>query len=59
MDNIETECHGKSRLIVIKILKKWLDKEGVDVTWQMLLKILRDCELNDLAEKIENKIKGF
>ena len=39
--------------IVIDILKKWLQKETTPVTWDNLIKVLRDCNLTQLAEHVE------
>lgn len=58
VDGIELVCRRKIEDIVKKILDEWMDGNGGDVTWKILLKTLRDCELNVLADKIEGNIKG-
>ena len=39
--------------IVIDILKKWLQREPTPVTWDNLIKVLRDCNLNPLAKYVQ------
>ena len=39
--------------IVIDILKKWLQKEPTPVTWDNLIRVLRDCDLKPLAEYVQ------
>ena len=40
--------------IVIDILKKWLQREPTPLTWDNLIKVLRDCNLKPLAKHVDN-----
>ena len=46
-------CHYQPDDIVIGILRKWLQKEPTPVTWDNLIKVLRDCDLKPLAEHVD------
>ena len=53
MRSLESECQGKPEKIVVKILKDWLNKKGVPVTWKSLIEVLRHIEHSVLAKQIE------
>ena len=54
MDEIESECHGNASEINIKILKQWLQGRGrTPVTWETLVQVLRQANLQGLADRIE------
>ena len=53
VNSIEEEFRGKPKRIVTKILEEWLTGIGKPCTWQILIKTLRDCEFNVLANQIE------
>ena len=53
VNSIEEECRGKPKRIVTKILEEWLTGKGRLCTWQTLVKTLRDCEFNVLADQIK------
>ena len=42
--------------IVIDILKKWLQKESTPVTWDNLIRVLRDCGLKPLAKCVQKEM---
>ena len=52
VDNIEDECRGRLERINTKILQGWLVGKGRSVTWNTLVTILRDCNLDFLADQI-------
>ena len=53
MDSIEMECQGRPEHIARKILQEWVLGRGKPLTWQTLVETLRDCELNVLADQIQ------
>ena len=53
VDNIELASLGKPEVIVTKILQEWVGGKGVALTWDTLVKTLRDCELNTLADHVQ------
>ena len=54
VDIIEDECHGKPERITRKILQEWLEGKGIPLTWESLIKTLRDTGLSILADQIED-----
>ena len=52
---IDNDCNGKSERIMCKILSDWLQGKGKPVTWKELIETLRDCDLNELADTIQEK----
>ena len=55
MDAIEHDCLGQTHRITRKILQQWLAGKGQPPTWHILCTTLRDCNLNALADKIEQQ----
>ena len=53
VDSIELASLGKPEVIVTKILQEWVGGRGAALTWDTLVKTLRDCELNTLADHIQ------
>ena len=53
VDAIEDECCGKPYRITRKILQEWVEGRGAARTWDALVKTLRDCDLNTLADHIQ------
>ena len=53
VDAIEDECRGKPDRITRKILQEWVGGRGAALTWDTLVKTLRDCELNTLADHVQ------
>ena len=54
VDNIRRACLGDPKDIVVSILEEWIAGRGRLVTWETLIKTLRDCDLNPLALEVEN-----
>ena len=52
VNNISAECQQIPEKI-IKILERWIGGRGRPCTWNTLIEVLRDCELNVLAEQID------
>ena len=52
---LENDCLGKCERIVRNILSDWLQGKGKPVTWKELIETLRDCDLNELADTIQEK----
>ena len=53
VDSIELASLGKPEGIVTKILQEWVGGRGASLTWDPLVKTLRDCELNTLADHVQ------
>ena len=51
--SIEEELRGRTQRINMKILEEWLTGKGKPCTWHTLIETLRDCQLNALADQIE------
>ena len=52
---IDNDCNGRCDRIMCKILSDWLQGKGKPVTWKELIETLRDCDLNELADTIQEK----
>ena len=50
---IELASLGKPEGIVWEILREWVGGRGAALTWDTLVKTLRDCELNVLADEVQ------
>ena len=48
--SVEIECQGRPDRITTRILQEWVGGRGVVPIWYKLVKTLRDCELNTLAD---------
>ena len=46
---------GDADDVVLEILGEWLEGKGLPVSWETLIKSLRDTGLNELADQIEKK----
>ena len=44
---------GDAEDVMQRILREWLEGKGLPVTWETLIKTLRDTGLNELADKIQ------
>ena len=53
MDTIEKDCLRMSETITWRILQEWIAGKGMAVTWESLVRVLRDTELSTLADQIE------
>ena len=55
--SLEEKCLHDSEKITRAVYKKWIDGTGkTPVTWQTLVGVLRDIELNSLADEIETAL---
>ena len=55
VDTIERDCLGKTHRITRKILQQWLAGKGEPVTWACLVETLHRCNLNSLADEIQQQ----
>ena len=53
IDAIIIECQGVVDRIVIRILQEWVLGRGKPPTWNTLIKTLKNCQLNVLADKVQ------
>ena len=53
MDIIKDNNRGDSERISHSILREWLRGKGLPVTWETLVKALRDTKLFALADKVQ------
>ena len=54
--SLEMGCLGKPDKIVQQILQEWLEGRGLEpVTWETLIKTLRDSDLSALADEVHQK----
>ena len=53
MDNIKKPCLGEPEDIVTKILHEWVGGRGAALTWDTLVKTLRDCKLTVLEDEVQ------
>ena len=57
VDAIEHDCHEKAHRITLKILQEWLLGKGQPTTWESLVQTLRNCKLNELADKVDKEYR--
>ena len=50
---MDTEFQKNSERIILKILQEWLEGKGLPVSWETLVKTLRDTGLPALADTIQ------
>ena len=55
VDAIEDTYSGKPERIARKILQEWIGGKGLPLTWESLIKTLRDTGLSTLADEIAAK----
>ena len=56
VESIEYESQKNAEMINLKILKKWVNGTGLPVTWDILIRILQDIELHELASEIYDAV---
>ena len=57
VSSLEEKCLHDSDKITRAVFKKWIDGTGrKPVTWQTLVGVLKDIELNSLADEIETAL---
>ena len=44
------ECQGDAEEVMLRILQEWLEGKGLPVTWESLVKTLRDTKHTVLAD---------
>ena len=55
--SMEIECTNSPERVTRKILGEWLEGKGLKpVSWETLVKTLRDTELSALADEIQQKL---
>ena len=53
---LKKECQGDTEDIILQILQEWLEGRGLEpVTWETLIKTLRDSDLSALADEVHQK----
>ena len=57
METIVEDCRGATEKIVLTVLRKWIQGNGVEMSWESLVKTLRDCKLSLFATQIEMALK--
>lgn len=58
VDSLNVKHHSDPVVIVTDVYKEWIAGTGKkQVTWQTLVDVLKDIELNSLAEDIETGLK--
>ena len=54
---LKKECQGDADDIILRILQEWLEGRGFGpVTWETLIKTLRDSDLSALADEVHQKL---
>ena len=56
VETIEYESQKNAEMINLKILKKWINGIGLPVTWDILIQVLHDIELHQLASEIYDAV---
>ena len=51
--SLKKECQGDTDDVMLRILEEWLEGKGLPVTWESLVRSLRDTGLSVLADRIE------
>ena len=54
---VHDERHNGAACINLMILKRWVNGTGRPVTWRVLVEVLKDIELGELAREIEEKLR--
>ena len=54
---LENDCQGKCEPIILKILSDWIRGKGKPVTRTAIIETLRSCDLNDLADHMNEKMQ--
>ena len=53
VESIVHEHQRDAELINLKILQKWINGVGQPVSWDTLVRVLKDIQLHELARKME------
>ena len=54
---VHDERHNGAACINLMILKRWVNGTGRPVTWRVLVEVLKDIELGELAREIEEVLR--
>ena len=58
VDSLKEKCRGDPEEIVRAVYKKWINGAGRQpATWQILVGVLKEIELNSLTDEIETALK--
>ena len=55
LKTMQDDCHYKCDRINCNILCDWVRGKGIPVTWRVLIETLRTCNLNEIANKIQEE----
>ena len=59
IDSLKEPCHHDPIQITTAVYKKWISGTGrKPVTWQTLVDVLREIELNRVADDIDSTVKA-
>lgn len=53
ISSLKSECQGIPERVMLRILQEWMEGKGLPVTWESLIKTLRDTGLSAVAEQIQ------
>ena len=56
VDGFKLKCLGNPEDITQEILKEWLLGRGLELTWETLIKTLRDSDLSALADEVQQRL---
>jgi hypothetical protein len=54
VETLEHENQKNAEMINLKICKKWINGIGLPVSWDVLIQVLHDIELHQLANEIQD-----
>ena len=54
VEALEHESQKNAEMINLKILQKWINGVGLPVSWDVLIQVLHDIELHELADEMYN-----
>ena len=53
VETLEHENQKNAEMINLKICKKWINGIGLSVSWDVMIQVLHDIELHQLANEIQ------
>ena len=56
MNTLESQHQKNSEAILNDVFTRWLEGKGSECTWEQLLKCLRQCRCNALADKLQKNL---
>ena len=56
METLEQENQKNAEMINLKICKKWINGIGLPINWDVLIQVLHDIELHQLANEVEDVV---